>query len=83
MVNHIKQLEESSFNQQILTLQSYKEKILEEEVKNIRDILSKSRSEREAELLYQVDKLSDQKYNLESLHTRQGLANNVLVKQLE
>jgi hypothetical protein len=83
MVKHIKQLEESSFNQQILTLQSYKEKILEEEVKNIRDILSKSRSEREAELLYQVDKLSDQKYNLESLHTRQGLANNVLVKQLE
>ena len=83
MVKHIKQLEESSFNQQILTLQSYKEKILEEEVKNIRVILSKSRSEREAELLYQVDKLSDQKYNLESLHTRQGLANNVLVKQLE
>ena len=83
MVKHIKQLEESSFNQQILTLQSYKEKILEEEDKNIRDILSKSRSEREAELLYQVDKLSDQKYNLESLHTRQGLANNVLVKQLE
>ena len=29
MVKHIKQLEESSFNQQILTLQSYKEKILE------------------------------------------------------
>lgn len=83
MVKHIKQLEESSFNQQILTLQSYKEKILEEEVKKIRDILNKSRSEREAELLSQVDKLSDQKYNLESLHTRQGLANTVLLKQLE
>ena len=41
------------------------------------------RSIREKELLIEVERLSDQKYNLEQLQHRSKISTNMLLKQLE
>ena len=47
MLKHIGQLENNTFGQQVLHMQNYREKILEEELKKVKEVLNKNRSARE------------------------------------
>ena len=83
MLKHIDQLENNAFGQQVLHMQNYREKILEEELNKVKEVLNKNRSTREEELMADVQRLQDQKFNTEMLFNRLQVANNMLSKQLQ
>ena len=83
MLKHIDQLENNAFGQQVLHMQNYREKILEEELNKVKEVLNKNRSTREEELMADVQRLQDQKFNTEMLFNRLQVANKMLSKQLQ
>lgn len=74
-------LERINYDDKTRSLQSYREKYLEEEIMRLRHELQKSRGDRERELEKQIGEGKERIYVLESHYKAMKVANECLIKQ--
>lgn len=83
IIRHIEELEAVKLDTDSRAIQSFRVKVMEEEVGRVRGELEKGRGPRERELLVELERLIELKYGLEGELKAANVANAVLTKQLE
>ena len=83
MLAHIEELEKTSFTKEHQQIHSYCLKVAQEEIVNLRNQLQKKKTEREKELLEQIEGLIEQNYTLKKEANAATIAKDAISKQLE